>query len=89
MKNIALILFILISMGIYSTPENGDIIDNPLTFSEWDSCFILKKNKKDLEHFRKVENGEEIKKLMKLQNLNQIYFRDCRGEKKWRKITRK
>lgn len=87
-KKLMLTVF-LISKSIFSTPEIGDIIEDPLSFSEWDYCFILKKNKTDTEHFAKVENGEKIKSIMVKENLKSIYFRDCRLEKKWRKILRK
>ena len=87
-KKLMLTVF-LISKSIFSTPEIGDIIEDPLSFSEWDHCFILKKNKTDIEHFAKVENGEKIKSIMVKENLKSIYFRDCRLEKKWRKILRK
>ena len=88
-KIIILILFFNSLNSVRGTPEIGDIIEDPLTFSEWDYCFILKKNKKDSDHIRKVSNGEEIKKYMKEKNLYSIYFQDCKGEKQWRKITRK
>jgi len=87
MTKIIFLLFLLNSLS--ATPEIGDIVDDPLTFSEWNYCFILKKNKTDSNHIRKVSNGEEIKKYMKENNLFSIYFQDCQGEKKWRKITRK
>lgn len=84
-----MITVFLITQSIFSTPEIGDIIEDPLHFSGWDHCFILKKNKSDSEHFVKVENGEQIKSIMIQENLTKIYFRDCRLEKKWRKILRK
>lgn len=86
---IKLIFFLLLINSIHATPEMGDIIDNPLYFSEWDACFFLKKEKKDSKILTKVLNGEEIKKYMKENNLHIIYFQDCEAKKKWRKITRK
>lgn len=84
-----LIILFLIFNSLGATPETGDIIENPLDFSEWDACFNLKRNKKDSLISKKVLNGEEIKKYMKDNNLYTIYFQDCQAEKKWRKITRK
>lgn len=87
MTKFIFLLFLFNSLS--ATPENGDIIEDPLTFSEWDSCFFLKKEKRDSKIIKRVLNGEEIKKYMKENNLFSIYFQDCQGEKKWRKITRK
>lgn len=87
MSKLILIFLILNSLG--ATPETGDIIENPLDFSEWDACFNLKKDKKDFKILKSVLNGEEIKRYMKDNNLYTIYFQDCNAEKKWRKITRK
>lgn len=84
-----IIFLLLIINSLQGTPEEGDIIENPLTFSEWDSCFFLKKEKKDSKILKKVVNGEEIKSYMKENNLFSIYFQDCEAKKRWRKITRK
>jgi hypothetical protein len=84
-----ILIFFLILNSLSGTPENGDIIEDPLSFSEWDSCFFLKKEKKDSKILKKVNNGEEIKNYMRTNNLYSIYFQDCNAEKKWRKITRK
>jgi hypothetical protein len=83
------IFLLLLINSLSATPENGDIINDPLNFSEWDSCFFLKKEKWDSKILKRVLNGEEIKKYMKDNNLFSIYFQDCNAEKKWRKITRK
>lgn len=87
-KKKILITVFLISNSISGTPEHGDIIENPLDFSEWDDCFLLKKEKTQKSNFLKLQNGEQIKNLMRKENLKKIYFRDCELEKKWRKIVR-
>jgi hypothetical protein len=75
-------------MILYSTPEEQEILSDPLAFSEWDYCFIVAKDKKNHNTWTILKNGGEIKNMMIAQNLKLVYFRDCESEKKWRKIKR-
>lgn len=88
MKNIFIVILLLQSMILYSTPEREDILEDPLNFSEWESCFIVATDKKNHSTWTILKSGGEIKKMMITQNLNLIYFRDCESEKKWKKIKR-